>query len=167
HATMEPPSATVRIANGKCEAWACVQSPGNTREELAKKLGLKEEDVTVHVTLLGGGFGRKSKCDFVLEAALLSKAVGAPVRVQWTREDDLRHDFLHTVSAERIEAGLDKNGKVIAWRHRSAAPTILSTFVPKSVHEFPIELGMGFVDLPFQIANIRCENPEVAAHTRI
>src|SRR5262249_31697700 len=57
HATMEPPSATVRIAEGKCEAWACVQSPGNTREELAKKLGLKEEDVTVHVTLLGGGFG--------------------------------------------------------------------------------------------------------------
>jgi isoquinoline 1-oxidoreductase subunit beta len=65
HATMEPPSATVRVADGKCEAWACVQSPGNTREELAKKLGLKEEDVTVHVTLLGGGFGRKSKCDFV------------------------------------------------------------------------------------------------------
>jgi isoquinoline 1-oxidoreductase beta subunit len=167
HASMEPPVATANFADGKVEVWAPVQSPGGTREDLAKTLDIPVENVTVNVTLLGGGFGRKSKCDFVLEAALLSRAVGAPVRVQWTREDDLRHDFLHTVSAERIEAGLDKNGKVIAWRHRSAAPTILSTFVPKSVHEFPIELGMGFVDLPFQIANIRCENPEVAAHTRI
>jgi isoquinoline 1-oxidoreductase beta subunit len=167
HASMEPPVATANFADGKVEVWAPVQSPGGTREDLAKTLDIPVENVTVNVTLLGGGFGRKSKCDFALEAALLSRAVGAPVKVQWTREDDLRHDFLHTVSAERIEAGLDKNGKVIAWRHRSAAPTILSTFVPKSVHEFPIELGMGFVDLPFQIANIRCENPEVAAHTRI
>jgi isoquinoline 1-oxidoreductase beta subunit len=167
HASMEPPVATANFADGKVEVWAPVQSPGGTREDLAKTLDIPIKNVTVNVTLLGGGFGRKSKCDFALEAALLSRAVGAPVKVQWTREDDLRHDFLHTVSAERIEAGLDKNGKVIAWRHRSAAPTILSTFVPKSVHEFPIELGMGFVDLPFQIANIRCENPEVAAHTRI
>src|SRR5262249_23139788 len=102
-----------------------------------------------------------------LEAALLSRDVGAPVKVQWTREDDVRHDFLHTVSAERIEAGLDKSGKVIAWRHRSAAPTIASTFEANSVHQAPFELGMGLVDMPFEIANVRCENPEVAAHARI
>ena len=108
HASMEPPTATVRVANGKCEAWAPVQSPGNTQEELAKKLGLKLEDVTVNVTLLGGGFGRKSKCDFVLEAALLSREMGgAPVKVAWMREDDIQHDYLHTVSLERIEAGID------------------------------------------------------------
>ena len=167
HVSMEPPVATARFADGKVEVWAPVQSPGGTREDLAKTLGIPEENVTVHVTLLGGGFGRKSKCDYALEAALLSRAVDAPVRVQWTREDDVRHDFLHTVSAERIEAGLDKSGRVIAWRHRSAAPTILSTFVAGSANEAPFELGMGLVDLPFQIANIRCENPEVAAHTRI
>jgi isoquinoline 1-oxidoreductase subunit beta len=168
HATMEPPSATVRIADGKCEAWACVQSPGGTREELAKELGLKEEDVTVQVTLLGGGFGRKSKCDFVLEAAVLSKAVnGAPVKVIWTREDDLQNAYYHTVSAERIDAGLDANGKVIAWRHRSVAPTILSIFKPDQTHEAPFELGMGLVDVPFDIPNLRCENGEAAAHTRI
>ncbi len=103
----------------------------------------------------------------MLEAALISHAIGAPVRLQWTREDDVRHDFLHTVSAERIEAGLDKSGKVVAWRHRSVAPTILSTFMPGAVHEAPFELGMGFVELPFDIPNIRCENPEAAAHTRI
>jgi isoquinoline 1-oxidoreductase beta subunit len=167
HVSMEPPVATARFADGKVEVWAPVQSPGGTRDDLAKTLGIPVENVTVYPTLLGGGFGRKSKCDFALEAALLSKTIGAPVRVQWTREDDVRHDFLHTVSAERIDAGLDKSGKVVAWRHRSAAPTILSTFAAKSVHEAPFELGMGLVDLPFQIANIRCENPEVAAHTRI
>jgi isoquinoline 1-oxidoreductase beta subunit len=167
HVSMEPPVATARFADGKVEVWAPVQSPGGTREDLAKTLGIPVENVTVNVTLLGGGFGRKSKCDFALEAALLSRAVGAPVRVQWTREDDVRHDFLHTVSAERIEAGLDKNGKVIAWRHRSAAPTIASTFAAGSVYEAPFELGMGLVDMPFQIANVRCENPEVAAHARI
>ena len=78
--------------------------------------------MTVNVTLLGGGFGRKSKCDFALEAALLSKELGAPVKVQWTREDDVRHDFLHTVSVERIEAGLDKSGKVVAGGTAASHP---------------------------------------------
>jgi isoquinoline 1-oxidoreductase subunit beta len=167
HVSMEPPAAVANVADGKAEIWAPVQSPGGTREDTAKTLGIPEQNVTVNVTLLGGGFGRKSKCDFALEAALLSKALGAPVKVQWTREDDVRHDFLHTVSAERIEAGLDKGGKVIAWRHRSVAPTILSTFVAGAKHQAPFELGMGLVDMPFDIPNVRCENPEAAAHTRI
>jgi isoquinoline 1-oxidoreductase beta subunit len=167
HVSMEPPVAVADVKDGKAEIWAPVQSPGGTREDVAKTLGIPEDQVTVNVTLLGGGFGRKSKCDFVLEAALLSKALGAPVKVQWTREDDVRHDFLHTVSAERIEAGLDKNGKVIAWRHRSVAPSIASTFAPNAVHAAPFELGMGLIDMPFEIANIQCENPEAAAHTRI
>ena len=168
HASMEPPSATVRVADGKCDAWAPVQSPGNTREELAKKLGFKPEDVTVNVTLLGGGFGRKSKCDFVLEAALLSREMGgAPVKVTWTREDDLHHDYLHTVSAERIDAGIDQQGRVIAWRHRSVAPTIAAIFGPDPKHESAGELGMGLIDVPFDIPNLRCENGEAEAHTRI
>ncbi len=167
HVSMEPPVALANVANGRAEVWAPVQSPGGTREDLAKTLGIPEGDVTVNVTLLGGGFGRKSKCDFVLEAALISRSIDAPVRLQWTREDDVRHDFLHTVSAERIEAGVDKSGKVVAWRHRSVAPTIFSTFAAGAAHQAPFELGMGFVDLPFDIPNIRCENPEAAAHTRI
>jgi isoquinoline 1-oxidoreductase subunit beta len=167
HVSMEAPVAIASVKDGKAEIWAPVQSPGGTREDVAKTLGIKPEDVTVNVTLLGGGFGRKSKCDFALEAALISKAIGAPVNVQWTREDDVRHDFLHTVSVERIEAGLDKSGKVIAWRHRSVAPTIMSTFVAGAKHEAPFEIGMGLVDMPFDIPNVRCENPEAAAHTRI
>jgi isoquinoline 1-oxidoreductase beta subunit len=167
HVSMETPVAVANVRDGKAEIWAPVQSPGGTREDAAKTLGIPEDNVTVNVTLLGGGFGRKSKCDFALEAALISKAIGAPVKVQWTREDDLRHDFLHTVSVERIEAGLDKSGKVIAWRHRSVAPTIASTFAANAVHAAPFELGMGLIDMPFEIANIQCENPEAAAHARI
>ena len=167
HVSMEPPVAVANVTGDKAEIWAPVQSAGGTREDAAKTLGIPEDNVTVNVTLLGGGFGRKSKCDFALEAALLSKAIGAPVKVQWTREDDVRHDFLHTVSVERIEAGLDSKGKVIAWRHRSVAPSIGSTFKADTLHEAAFELGMGLIDMPFEIANIQCENPEAAAHTRI
>ncbi|MFH1341531.1 MAG: molybdopterin cofactor-binding domain-containing protein [Pseudomonadota bacterium] len=167
HVAMEPPVALANFKDGRCEIWAPVQSAGGTREDVAKTLGIPQENVTVNVTLLGGGFGRKSKCDFAIEAALLSKAIGAPVKVQWTREDDVRNGFLHTVSAERIEAGLDKSGKVVAWRHRSVAPSIASTFAPNAVHALPLELGMGLIDMPFEIANIQCENPEAAAHARI
>jgi isoquinoline 1-oxidoreductase subunit beta len=171
HASMEPVNATAHFQNTKdgpkLEVWAPVQSPGGTRDELAKTMALKLEDVTVYPTLLGGGFGRKSKCDFAIEAALLSKAMGAPVKVIWTREDDIEHDYFHTVSFERIDAGLDDKGKVTAWRHRSVAPTILSIFAPDQKHEAPFEQGMGFVDNPFEIANLRCENGECEAHTRI
>ncbi|MGJ4955537.1 molybdopterin cofactor-binding domain-containing protein [Bradyrhizobium sp. HKCCYLRH2015] len=167
HASMEPPVAVADVKGDKADIWAPVQSPGGTHEDVAKTLQIPPENVTVNVTLLGGGFGRKSKCDFALEAALLSKTVGAPVKVQWTRDDDIHHDFLHTVSVERIEAGLDKSGKVVAWRHRSVAPTILSTFAAGADHAAPFELGMGLVDMPFEIANIQCENPAAKAMTRI
>jgi isoquinoline 1-oxidoreductase beta subunit len=168
HATMEPPSALARVADGKCEVWAPTQSRGGTRKELAEKLELKPADVTVNVTLLGGGFGRKSKPDFVLEAALLSREIGgAPVKVVWTRDDDLHHDFLHTVSAERIEAGMDAQGKVVAWQHRSVAPSIRATFVPDPKFEQAGEISMGLIDVPFAIPNLRCEIGEAEAHSRI
>jgi isoquinoline 1-oxidoreductase beta subunit len=165
---MEPPAALVRIVNGEAEAWACSQAPQVTRARLAKRLGLPVEKVKVNITLLGGGFGRKSKPDFVIEAGICSQAMdGAPVRLMWTREDDLHHGYYHTVSVERLEAGLDGSGKVTAWLHRSAAPTIGSIFAPDPKHELPFELGMGLVNLPFDIPNIRAENPEAPAHVRI
>ena len=168
HATMEPPAATCRIVDGKAEVWTSVQSPQAAHDLVAKYLGLPPENVTVNVTLLGGGFGRKSKPDFAVEAALCSKAIGgAPVKVVWTREDDIRNDFYHTVSVERLEAGLDKDGKVVAWRHNSVAPTILSLFAADPKHEMPLEQGMGLVDMPFDIKNISIENGEAEAHTKI
>jgi len=168
HATMEPPAATAQLTNGKIEVWAPLQSPGGAREDIAKKLDLSEGDVTVHNTLLGGGFGRKSKCDYAIEAALLAKETGgAPVKVVWTREDDIRHGFYHTVTADRFEAGLDANNKVVAWRHRSSAPSFMSNFMPDPRHPLAIELGLGLVDAPFDIPNLRIESGEAEAHTRI
>src|SRR5262252_8843466 len=168
HAPMEPPAATVRIVNGKCEVWGCVQSPQATRDRVAKRLGMSPDDVTVNVTLLGGGFGRKSKPDFAVEAALCSKAMdGKPVKVAWTREDDLQHTYFHTVSVEHLEAGVDAQGKPVAWLHRSVAPTIFSTFMPDPKQEHALELGMGVINVPFAIPNVRIENPEAVAHTRI
>jgi isoquinoline 1-oxidoreductase beta subunit len=92
---------------------------------------------------------------------------GRPVKVTWTREDDLHHDYFHTVSVEHLQAGLDAGGKVTSWLHRSVAPSIGSIFGPDPKHELPFELGMGLINLPYDIANIRLENPEATAHTRI
>ena len=168
HVTMEPPAAVARIADGKCEVWAPVQSPGGTREDVAKLTGLKPDDVTVNVTLLGGGFGRKSKCDFAQEAVLLSKEMGgAPVKVVWTREDDIQHAYYHTVTAQQLTAGIDASNKVVALRQRSASPSILSTFAPDPKHPFFIELGLGLVDNPLYVPNLRIESGEAEAHTRI
>jgi len=168
HATMEPPAAAARIVDGKCEVWSSVQSPQAARGLVAKRLGISEANVTVNVTLLGGGFGRKSKPDFCVEAAVVSQAMnGKPVKVIWTREDDLRHDYLHTVSVEHLEAGLDDKGQCVAWLHRSVAPTILSTFVAGAKNQFNIELGMTLRQVAPTIPNVRLENPEAEAHTRI
>ncbi|MBL9038501.1 MAG: xanthine dehydrogenase family protein molybdopterin-binding subunit, partial [Archangium sp.] len=130
HVPMEPPAALARVTDDGCEVWACTQNPQAARKEVASVLGLSQEKVQIHVTFLGGGFGRKSKADFVAEAALLSKEAKAPVRVQWTREDDLRHDYYNSVNSQKLTAGLDEKGTVTAWRHRTAFPPIASLFVP-------------------------------------
>ena len=168
HATMEPPAATARTTDGKLEIWTSVQSPGGARDDIAKRLGLDPKNVILHNMLLGGGFGRKSKWDFAIEAALLSKVMdGAPVKVVWTREDDIQHGFYHTVTAERLEAGIDKDNKVVAWRHRSAAPSFMANFQADDKYPGSIEIGLGFVDLPFDVPNVRLESGEAQSHVRV
>jgi isoquinoline 1-oxidoreductase beta subunit len=165
-APMEPPCAVAEVKGDRCEVWAPVQTPQRTRAEVAGALGLDESAVTVNVTLLGGGFGRKSKPDFAVEAALLSARVKAPVRVQWTRADDLRHGYFHSVSAQQLTAGIDR-GVVIAWRHRSAFPPIAATFQAGAKQGGAGELGQGLADVPFAIGDILIENGEAEAHLRI
>jgi isoquinoline 1-oxidoreductase subunit beta len=167
HASMEPPAALASVTADGCEVWAPSQSPQGARDAVAKALGISADRVTVHVTLLGGAFGRKSFHDFIVEAALLSRAVGAPVKVQWTREDDIQHDYYHAVAVERLEAGVNGDGKVVAWLHRSALPAINSTFAPNVLYQDDGELGMGVTDLPYAIPNLRGEAGPAAAHTRI
>jgi isoquinoline 1-oxidoreductase subunit beta len=167
HAPMEPPACLASFTGDACEVWTSTQNPQAVRTEVARALGLEEAKVTVHVTLLGGGFGRKSKADFASEAALLSKAAGAPVRVQWTREDDVRHDYYHSTCAVRLTAGLDKSNKVTSWLHRAAFPSISSTFKEGVVHGAEGELQQGTLDFPFAIPNLRAENGKAPALVRI
>jgi len=167
-AAMEPPVATAIFADGACEVWAPSQAPQVTRERIAKRLELPVDKVKVNVTLLGGGFGRKSKPDFIIEAALLAKEFpGRHVRVQWTREDDLQHSYFHTVSVEYLRGALDAKGQPSAWLHRSAKPSIGALFGPDPKHQQAFEMGMGFINLPYRVPNLRLENPEAAAHTRV
>jgi len=167
HAPMEPPSATAEWHNGKLECWACVQDPQTTRGTLATILDMDAGDITVHATWLGGAFGRKSKPDFVVEAARISREVGKPVKVIWTREDDLQHDYYHSVSAQRFEGALDETGKCTAYLHRSVFPTISSTFVPGADNPSAGEMGLGATDTPFDIPNLRVESGKAPAHLRI
>ncbi|MPM18549.1 Isoquinoline 1-oxidoreductase subunit beta [bioreactor metagenome] len=168
HASMEPPSATVLIDGDKCDIWACVQDPQNARDGVVKQLGMSADKVAMHPQLLGGAFGRKSKADFVTEAAIIAKAMpGKPVKVVWTREDDIQHDFYHAVSLEHLEAALGADGMPVSWLHRTVAPTISSLFNSAAQGESASELGMGAVNLPWQIPNFRVETGNVPAHTRI
>lgn len=167
HAPMEPPAALATVTGDRAELWVCSQDPQGAREDVAKALGVPEANVTIHVTFLGGGFGRKSIPDFAIEAALLSRAAKAPVRVQWTREDEIRHAYYHTVSAQQLTAGLDAGGGLTAWRHRIAYPSIGATFAPNTVHPSAGELGQGVLDLPLAIPNVRVETGSAVAHIRI
>jgi isoquinoline 1-oxidoreductase beta subunit len=166
HVPMEPLVAIARVDGGTCECWAPTQNPQAARTEVATALGLTEGQVTVHVTLLGGGFGRKSKPDYVVEAALLAKQAGVPVRVQWAREDDVRHDYYHSTSVQRFVAGLDADQRVVAWHHRDAFPSIGSTFSGATFGSAG-ELQQGVTDLPLAIPNVLVEVCEAKAMTRI
>jgi isoquinoline 1-oxidoreductase beta subunit len=164
---MEPPAAVAHATADACEIWAPTQDPQTAQAVVAQALGLDAEQVHVNVTLLGGGFGRKSKPDFIVEAALLSRAAGAPVKLQWTREDEIRHGFYHAVSAQKLEAALGEDGMPVAWRHRTAFPSISSTFAPGVTGPSDGELGLGAFSVPFDVPNLRLEACDAPAHVRI
>ncbi len=124
HATMEPVNCTAYVRNGECEIWAATQIPGAAAASIAKALGIPQEKVRVHVTFLGGGFGRRLIQDYAVEAAFVSREVGAPVQVVWSREDDIQHDYYRPAACHALRAGLDAKGNLIAWHHRAASPSI-------------------------------------------
>ncbi len=167
HAPMEPPAAVADFKDGKVVIHTATQNPQAVQETVAGALGIDKKDVECHVTLLGGGFGRKSKPDYVAEAALLSKQVGKPVKVTWTREDDIRFDYYHAVAAMYLKARVDDKGRPTAWLQRSAFPSIGAMFNPATNTGQGFELGMGWSNLPFDIPNHRAENGPAKAHVRI
>ena len=124
HAPMEPGNSTAHFRGDSCEIWAPTQVPQDCRDTVAPLLGLKPEQVKVNVTLLGGGFGRRLEHDYAVEAALVSKAINAPVKVVWTREDDMRCSTYRPVSLHKLSASLDEHGWPVAFTHRVIGPSI-------------------------------------------
>ena len=167
HAAMEPLVAVADYRDGRVTAWAPTQNPQAVQDTVAKAVGISKDNVVCHVTLLGGGFGRKSKPDYVAEAAILSKKVGRPVKVVWTREDDIQFDFYHSVAAVYMKAAVDAKGKPTAWLARSAFPPIGSMADPKLDHGGDFEMAMGLSDVPFDVPNLRVENGPATAQVRI
>lgn len=164
---MEPPTATAKWTGDKVECWTCTQNSQAARATVAQVCKVDPENVTIYTTWLGGGFGRKSKPDYVAEAALIAREVGKPVKLVWTREDDLQHGYNHSVSAQRLEAGLDANGKCNAWLHRTVFPGISSTFAPGADMPGGFEFSLGASDTPFNIPNLQLEAGRAKAHIRI
>lgn len=167
HAPMETPCAVASFKDGSLEVWAPTQDPQGAKKSLATALGVDESKVKVNITLLGGAFGRKSKPDFIVEAALISKEIGGPVKILWTREDDIQHDFFHAPSAQYMKVGIDKDNKVGAWLHRSVFPSIGGTAAAESNEPSGGELSLGMIDMPFDIENVRCETQVAPTKIRI
>jgi len=124
--------------SGKAVIWTATQNPQAVQETVAAALHMDKKDVVCHVTLLGGGFGRKSKPDYVAEAAILSQKAGRPVKVVWSREEDIRFDYYNTVAAMYFKAALGDHGKPVAWLQRSVFPPITSIFDVNAVYGDPV-----------------------------
>ena len=173
HAPMETTCAVANVttdATGKvtaCHVLAATQNPQAVQQAVGPVMGMAPADVLVNVTLLGSGFGRKSKPDYCVEAAVLSRETGRPVHVTWTREDDLRHDYFHAIAAVHAEAAIGEDGMPTAWIQRAAYPTIGSTFVAGASEPATWEAEMGLTDLPYDIPNLSLEVGQAKAKTRI
>lgn len=166
HAPMETPNAVAWVKDNSCEVWAPTQNPQSAHEEVMDYLKFPADNVIINVTLLGGGFGRKSKPDYVVEAVMVSKVIKAPVQVVWTREDETRHGYYHTVSAQYMKASLDAQGNVTGWLHRFAFPSIQSTFDFKADYPQDWEASSA-TEVPFEIKNMKIEVGQAPAMVRI
>lgn len=165
HAPLEPPTCVAHATAEGCELWVGSQSPNTVQDRVAKALGLKPEQVKVHVLLLGGGFGRRLAWDYPVEAAEVSRAAKVPVKLLFTREDDLAHDWFHPMSLQRLEAALNAKGVPTAWRHRVAAPSILLSWAggKRSAGIVGSETN-GAQDTPYRVPNLLVEYHEVPLH---
>ena len=153
HATMEPMNCTAHVRADGVDVWAPTQNQGDAQKVAAQLTGFPPERVRIHTLFSGGGFGRRLEPDFVSEAVRVSKAVGAPVKVIWTREDDMRNGFYRPTSYNRFAAGLDASGRPVAWTHRIAGTPLRLKFGPleKGLDDSLVD---GAIDLPYAIPNV-------------
>jgi isoquinoline 1-oxidoreductase subunit beta len=166
HAPMEPNASVVWVQKNSCEVWASTQSPADIQKVLGQYLKRETKDIVVHVAMAGGAFGRKFKCDYVHEAAVISQKTGAPIQLIWTREEDMRTGYYHSINAQHIEASMDEKGNVTGWLHRAAFPSISTLFDPSLVRTPANSLG-DVTNHLFGVENMRVESGDAKAHTRI
>lgn len=158
HATMEPQTCTVHVRPDGCDVWVPTQHQEATRDAVATITGLPPAAVRVHTTFLGGGFGRRSEVDFVEEATHVAMATGAPVKVVWTREDDLQHDLYRPASLSVLRAGLDREKRPVAWIQHVVGPSILGRLAPEEVKDgIDVTSLMGATSLPYAISNLEVQ----------
>jgi isoquinoline 1-oxidoreductase beta subunit len=158
--------ALAEVREGHCEIWVGTQGPNRAQEEAAKTLQIPASAVTVHVTLLGGGFGRKGQPDFVLDAVEASRAAKAPVQVVWTRADDLHHDAYHSATLHRLRAGLDASGMPAAWRHAVVAASTRPA--SEAMNEEALRASLrGAYDVPYAIGAVEVSAAEAASPLRL
>ena len=153
HATMEPMNCTAHARPDGVDVWAPTQNQGDAQKVAAQVSGLAAERVRIHTLFSGGGFGRRLEPDFVSEAVRVSKAIGAPVKVIWSREDDMRNGFYRPTSYNRFAAGLDASGRPVAWTHRIAGTPLRLKFGPleKGIDDSLVD---GAIDLPYAFPNV-------------
>jgi len=161
HATMEPMNITAHARNGSAEVWAPTQSPDWVQRTVAKVLDLKPEKVSVHTTLLGGGFGRRYMADYPAEVAQIARRVGRPVQLVWSREDDMTHDFYRPAACHSMRGAVDSAGQPLVWSHGMASTSIAAFWnSPDAAEES--EVG-GAEQMPYAIPNVRLDYSPVAS----
>ena len=153
HATMEPMNCTAHVRADRCDVWAPTQAQTSSQNMAAKITGLDISAVFIHTTFLGGGFGRRFEADFIGEAVEVSKAIGGPVKVTWSREDDMQHDYYRMVSHMRGTAGLDADGWPVVWSSRVSSPSLLARFGPLK-DNFDHRSVESLDSVPYAIPNI-------------
>ncbi|UCC73481.1 MAG: xanthine dehydrogenase family protein molybdopterin-binding subunit [Gemmatimonadota bacterium] len=157
HAPLEPMNCTAHARDERCEIWAPTQAPQWAHGVVAATFGYAPENVALNIDFSGGGFGRRLMPDFVVEAVYVSKAAGAPVKVVWTREDDMHHDFYRPASRHILSAGLDGSGNLVAWKHRVVAHSIAATLHGGDLRQAAGEATSGATELPYAIPNCRVD----------
>jgi len=158
HATMEPMNCTAHVRAGAVDIWAPTQNQTGVQMAGGQIGGVPPEKVAVHTTYLGGGFGRRFELDFIVEALETSKAAGAPVKVIWSREDDIQHAQYRPANYHQLRAGLDASGRPVAWTHRIVAPSIMARMFPQTVKNgLDGEAVEGGVGLPYAVPNVHVD----------
>ena len=167
HATMEPMNCTVQLRADGADVWVPTQAPSWNREVIANIAKLKPETVKVHPTLAGGGFGRRYQADFAAEAAQVAVGVGAPVKLVWTREDDMQHDFYRPAHYQTISGGLDDKGNITAWKHRIVSTSISAFWDPPDKAKPENQEVGGATEMPYTAANLRVEYANPPSHVPV